>query len=161
MKNKAIFLDRDGVINRDQDHYTWLQSEFIFLDGVFEACREFQRMGFLIIVVTNQGGIAKGLYSHKDVNDLHANMEASFLKEGVTISESYYCPHYDAHGKCLCRKPGSLLVEKALARFDIDPAKSWFIGDRERDILAGEGAGVKGILVDVNSDLRQVLPKIS
>jgi D-glycero-D-manno-heptose 1,7-bisphosphate phosphatase len=160
MKKKAIFLDRDGVINRDLKHYTWLVSEFSFLEGVFEACREFQRKGYLIIVVTNQAGIAKGLYSHRDVNTLHAHMEVSFLNEGIFIAESYYCPHYDEIGKCLCRKPGSLLVEKALARFDIDPSQSYFIGDRERDIVAGEGAGVKGILVEVNSDLRKVLPLV-
>ena len=160
MKKKAIFLDRDGVINRDMMHYTWLISDFSFLDGVFEACREFQKKGYLIIVVTNQGGIAKGLYSHSDVDALHNHMEAGFAREGILITESYYCPHYDALGKCLCRKPGSLLVEKALARFDIDPSQSYFIGDRERDILAGEGAGVKGILVEINSDLRQVLPMI-
>jgi D-glycero-D-manno-heptose 1,7-bisphosphate phosphatase len=160
MKKKAIFLDRDGVINRDVLHYTWRISEFSFLEGVFEACREFQRKGYLLIVVTNQAGIAKGLYSHSDVNALHAHMESAFADEGITISESYYCPHYDALGKCLCRKPGSLLVEKALARFDIDPAQSYFVGDRERDILAGESAGVKGILVEVNTDLRQVLPMV-
>jgi D-glycero-D-manno-heptose 1,7-bisphosphate phosphatase len=161
MKQKAIFLDRDGVINRDILHYTWQISEFSFLDGVFEACREFQNRGYLIIVITNQAGIAKGLYSHDDVNALHDYMEAEFANEGIIITQSYYCPHYDAIGKCLCRKPGSLLVEKALARYDIDPVHSWFIGDRERDIEAGAGAGVKGILVEVNTDLRQVLPMIA
>lgn len=160
MKNKAIFLDRDGVINRDVLNYTWLINDFNFLDGTFDACREFIRKGYLIVVITNQGGIAKKLYSHQHVLKLHEHMEASFAKEGIVISESYYCPHHDATGKCLCRKPGSLLVEKALARFDIDSARSYFIGDRARDVLAGEGAGVKGILVEVNTDLRQVLPMI-
>ena len=157
MKQKAIFLDRDGVINRDVMNYTWQIHEFSFLEGVFEACREFQRRGYVLIVVTNQGGIAKGLYTHEHVEALHSYMLAQFEKEGVAIKEVYYCPHYDTTGKCLCRKPGSLLVEKAVARFGIDPAQSWFIGDRDRDIKAGEGAGVKGILVEVNSDLRNVL----
>ena len=160
MKNKAVFLDRDGVINRDILDYTWRLNDFSFLDGVFEACREFQSQNYLIIVVTNQGGIARGLYTHGHVAQLHQHMLQAFQKEGVNITEVYYCPHHDAHGKCLCRKPGSLLVEKALARFDIDPSASWFIGDRDRDIQAGAGAGVKGILVDVNSDLREVLPLI-
>ena len=161
MKNKAIFLDRDGVINRDILNYTWRLNEFVFLPGVFESCRRFQEMGFEIIVITNQGGIAKGLYTHEDVEKLHSKMITTFNEEGVIILEVYYCPHHDAFGKCLCRKPGSLLVEKALARFEIDPVKSFFIGDRERDILAGEAAGVKGILVEVNSDMRNVLELIS
>src|SRR5688572_26286768 len=161
MKNKAIFLDRDGVINLDVLNYTWKLNEFTFLPGVFESCRRFQELGYKMIVITNQGGIAKGLYSHEDVEKLHSKMVDSFKEEGVHISEVYYCPHHDAFGKCLCRKPGSLLVEKALARFEIDPALSFFIGDRDRDIMAGEAVGVKGILVEVNSDMRNVLDLIS
>ena len=84
----------------------------------------------------------------------------AFADEGIVIEEVYYCPHHDSTGKCLCRKPGSLLVEKAIARFDIDASRSYFIGDRERDIIAGQSAGTKGILVEVNSDLRKILPLI-
>ncbi|HMT30158.1 MAG TPA: HAD family hydrolase [Bacteroidia bacterium] len=160
MKNKAIFLDRDGVINRDVLNYTWRIEDFVFLPGVFETCREFKRLGFLIVVVTNQGGIAKGMYTHEDVDKLHAHMKNGFSKEGIELTEIYYCPHHEITGKCLCRKPGSLLVEKALARFNIDPKTSFFIGDRDRDILAAEGAGVKGILVPVNTNLSQTLPII-
>ena len=160
MKQKAVFLDRDGVINRDVLDYTWRIHDFIFLEGVFEACREFQKKGYLLIVITNQGGIAKGLYTHKDVEAINALMRETFEKEGVMITEIYYCPHHDVKGKCLCRKPGSLMVEKALARFDIDPSQSYFIGDRDRDTQAGEGAGVKGILVNVNDDLRKVIPLV-
>ncbi len=160
MKQKAIFLDRDGVINRDILDYTWRVRDFVLLEGIFEACMEFQKKGYLLIVITNQGGIAKGLYSHDDVNALHEIMKRAFLDHGITITEIYYCPHHDVTGKCLCRKPGSLMVEKAIARFDIDPSQSYFIGDRKRDILAGAGAGVKGILVDVNNDLRKVISRI-
>lgn len=153
---KAVFLDRDGVINFDVSDYTWLVSEFHFLGGVFEACREFQQKGYLLIVITNQGGIAKGMYTHRDVDVLHEHMVNAFTKEGITITEVYYCPHHNAVGNCLCRKPGALLVEKAIARFDLDPSASYFIGDRERDVLAGEAAGVKGILIDVNTGLSSV-----
>jgi D-glycero-D-manno-heptose 1,7-bisphosphate phosphatase len=131
-------------------------SEFLFLDSIFEACIEFQEKGYLIIVITNQGGIAKGMYTHRDVENLHKHMLSVFTEHGIKITEVYYCPHHNAIGNCLCRKPGSLLVEKAIARFNIDPAASWFIGDRERDILAGEGAGVKGILVNSNVGLSRV-----
>jgi D-glycero-D-manno-heptose 1,7-bisphosphate phosphatase len=159
--NKVIFLDRDGVINLDILNYTWRIEDFKFLDGIFEACRLFREKGFQLIVITNQGGIAKGLYGHEDVSRLHAHMIEEFKKNSVDIVEVYYCPHHDDYGKCLCRKPGSLLVEKAVARFDVDPRQSYFIGDKERDVLAGEGAGVKGILVDVNDDLRKVVSRIS
>jgi D-glycero-D-manno-heptose 1,7-bisphosphate phosphatase len=158
---KAIFLDRDGVINADQLDYTWKISDFRILEGVYEACLEFVRRGYLLIVITNQGGIAKGLYTHEDVHRLHDYMRAGFIRHGLEITEVYYCPHHDSTGKCLCRKPGSLLVEKALARFNVDPASSFFIGDRDRDIQAAAGAGVKGILVPVNDDLRKTLPIIS
>ena len=157
MKKKAVFLDRDGVINRDILDYTWRVRDFVFLDGIFDACRNFQEKGYLLIVITNQGGIAKGLYSHNDVKALHDLMTQKFSENGIVITEVYYCPHHDISGKCLCRKPGSLMVEKAIARFNIDPALSFFIGDRDRDTKAGEGAGVRGILVDVNDDLRKVV----
>jgi D-glycero-D-manno-heptose 1,7-bisphosphate phosphatase len=153
---KAIFLDRDGVINADQHDYTWKISDFKFLPGVFEACRNWQSQGFLLIVITNQGGIAKGLYDHADVEKLHEVMVAGFRNEKVELTEIYYCPHHPVGGNCLCRKPGSLLVEKALATFDVDPKASWFIGDRDRDVEAAAGAGVRGILIPVNGDLMHV-----
>jgi D-glycero-D-manno-heptose 1,7-bisphosphate phosphatase len=158
---KAIFLDRDGVINNDVLNYTWRIKDFEFLPGVFEACKTLIKKGYLLIVVTNQGGIARGLYDHGDVEKLHNHMLKLFSEEEISITEIYYCPHHDSTGKCLCRKPGSLLVEKALARFEIDPSSSFFIGDRDRDIIAGESAGVKGILADVNSDLAVTISKLN
>ena len=160
MKYKAIFLDRDGVINEDIHNYTWEIENFRILPGVFEALNEFIRKGYLLIIITNQGGIAKGLYTKADVENLHTHLRKILSLEGIELTEIYYCPHHEINGKCLCRKPGSLLVEKAVARFDIDPALSYFIGDRERDIIAGEGAGIKGILVAVNSDLRSIVQQI-
>jgi D-glycero-D-manno-heptose 1,7-bisphosphate phosphatase len=157
MKNKAVFLDRDGVINIDVKNYTWRIEDFHFLPGVFETCITLQEKGYLIIVITNQGGIAKGLYSHEDVEKLHAYMLKRFSENNVNITNVYYCPHHNSVAKCLCRKPGSLMVEKAIARYNIDPVKCWFVGDRQRDIDAGGGAGVKGILVDENDDLSKIL----
>jgi D-glycero-D-manno-heptose 1,7-bisphosphate phosphatase len=153
---KAIFLDRDGVINADQHDYTWKIADFKFLPGVFEACRNWQAQGFLLIVITNQGGIAKGLYDHSDVEKLHAVMVAGFENENVHLTQIYYCPHHPVGGNCLCRKPGSLLVEKAIATYNIDPKTSWFIGDRDRDVEAATGAGVRGILIPVNGNLMDV-----
>ncbi|HEX5001464.1 MAG TPA: HAD family hydrolase [Bacteroidia bacterium] len=154
--SKILFLDRDGVINADRQDYTWKISDFIFLPGVFEACLHWQKAGFKIIVVTNQGGVAKGLYRHNDVNVLHNHMNDAFMSAGVNITDVYYCPHHPDSGLCLCRKPGSLLVEKALAVHNGNPEESWFIGDRERDIVAANGAGVKGVLIPENGNLMTI-----
>lgn len=150
--SKAVFLDRDGVINHDRKDYTWHIADFELLPGVLDGCRALCEAGYVIIVITNQGGIAKGLYHHHDVQLLHQQMMKLFEEFGVKLLDVYYCPHHPDFGKCLCRKPGSLLVEKALSRFQIDAATSYFIGDMDRDILAAEQAGVNGIKVDTNSN---------
>ncbi|MFM7176981.1 MAG: D-glycero-alpha-D-manno-heptose-1,7-bisphosphate 7-phosphatase [Bacteroidota bacterium] len=149
---KVVFLDRDGVINKDRKDYTWRIEDFEILPNVVQGCRNLQDLGFDIIIITNQGGIAKGLYSHIDVEKLHQHIRAIFQNEGVSILEIYYCPHHSEYGKCLCRKPGSLMVEKAIARFDIDINESFFIGDMERDMKAAQGGAIKGHLVETNSD---------
>jgi D-glycero-D-manno-heptose 1,7-bisphosphate phosphatase len=161
MNNKAIFLDRDGVINRDRKDYTFRAEDFVFNEGIFEAMKFFKEKNFLLIVITNQAGIAKGLYTHEDVRRVHQMMKDEFTRQGITLSEVYYCPHFSEVSDCLCRKPGSLLIEKALARFDIDAGRSFFIGDRKRDMEAACRAGVKGILVDENQNLNSILHLIS
>lgn len=154
--NKAVFFDRDGVINKEVGDYVWQLENFIINDGVAEFMMDLQQRNFLIIVITNQGGIAKGLYSKEEVEYLHLHLERVLKNKGITIAEIYYCPHHPEEGNCLCRKPGSQLTEKAIARFNIDPARSYFIGDRQRDIDAGEAAGVKGILVESNQPLKTI-----
>ena len=149
---KVVFLDRDGVINKDRKDYTWRIADFDILPNVIQGCRRLQELGYDIILITNQGGIAKGLYNHEDVDKLHQHMLHIFQNAGVSILEIYYCPHHTDYGKCLCRKPGSLLVEKAIARFEIERNESFFIGDMERDIQAAHRAGIKGHLVKTNSD---------
>ncbi len=155
--NKAIFLDRDGVINRDRKDYTFRSEDFVFNDGIFDALKILQAKNFMLIVITNQAGIARGLYDHQDVNQVHESMLEKFRTQGVSIAEVYYCPHYGDIAECLCRKPNSLMVEKAIARFNIDAGRSFFIGDRKRDMEAAAGAGVKGILVDENQNLNSIL----
>lgn len=154
--NKAVFFDRDGVINKEVGDYVWQLENFIINDGVAEFMMDLQQRNFLIIVITNQGGIAKGLYSKEEVEYLHLHLERVLKNKGITIAEIYYCPHHPEEGNCLCRKPGSQLTEKAIARFNIDPARSYFIGDRQRDIDAGEATGVKGILVESNQPLKTI-----
>lgn len=157
---KVAFLDRDGVINKDRRDYTWRLDDFELLPNVVEGCKRLHELGFEIIIITNQGGIAKGLYSHQEVDLLHQHLLSILKNEGVSVLEIYYCPHHTDFGKCLCRKPGSLLVEKAIARFEIDRNASFFIGDMERDIMAAVGGGVKGHIVDTNSDFALNLNQI-
>jgi D-glycero-D-manno-heptose 1,7-bisphosphate phosphatase len=157
--NKAIFLDRDGVINVERG-YTSTLDDFKILPDVFEVLQLFQQKGYLLIVISNQGGIAKGLYSLADVEVLHSFMTKEMKKNNITLSEIYYCQHHPDVTHCICRKPDSLFVEKALARFNIDARKSFFIGDKERDIQAAEKGGVTGILIEANSSLKDILPEI-
>ncbi len=149
--NKAIFLDRDGVINKEREGYTWKTEDFEVLDGVVEALQHYSKQGYLFVIVSNQSGIAKGLYSKEDVDTLNKHIISYFKEHDVDIAESYYCSHHDDYGRCLCRKPGSLLLEKALARFDIDPSQSFMVGDMDRDIEAAEKVGIKGICIETNS----------
>ena len=158
---KAIFLDRDGTINNNCDHYyIWKKEELLLNPGVVEALAELQSRGYLLIVISNQGGISKGEFSAEVVDALHVHLRYMLEREGVKLDEIYYCPHHHMVESCLCRKPLPLMIEKALARFDIDPASSWMIGDAERDVEAGKAAGLQTILIEANSDLRKVLDKI-
>lgn len=160
MKNKAIFLDRDGVINIDNPNYTYRVEDFIFCNHIFEALKKLQDAGFLLIIITNQSGINKGIYTHQQVVELHQYMLNEFEKHKIKIDEIYYSPHHPDVTKSISRKPDSMMVEKAIARFNINPETSYFIGDRERDIEAGKKAGVKGILINSNDSLLTILPQI-
>ena len=162
MMKKAIFLDRDGTINNNCDHYyIWQKEELLLNPGVIETLAELQSRGYLLIVISNQGGISKGEGSAEDVEELHMHLRSLLKQEGVSLDEIYYCPHHHMVESCLCRKPQPLMIEKALARFNIDPAISWMIGDAERDIEAGLAAGLQTLLIEPNSDLREVLGKIN
>ena len=154
---KAIFLDRDGVINRERGDYTWLLEDFIINDGVMEALLAFQERGYRLFVVSNQGGIAKGLYKKEQTEYLHLHLRRVLENNGVLLEEIYYCPHHPSVTNCLCRKPGSQMIEKALARFKLDASKCVFIGDAQRDADAAQAAGVRGIIIPANSDLRATL----
>lgn len=153
-KNKAVFLDRDGVINNDTGHYyIYKVCDVVINDGVVDFLFKVQSAGFMLIIISNQGGIAKGIYTKADVDKVNSYIIDYMHSKGVEITDSYYCPHHSDIGNCLCRKPDSLLLEKAMARYDIDPDKSFFIGDGERDIEAGVKAGLKSIKIERNENL--------
>ncbi len=157
--NKAIFLDRDGVINVERG-YTNRLEDFVILPDLIEVLQLFQQKGYLLIVITNQSGIAKKLYKQAEVEVLHKYLINELNTYNITLTEIYYCVHHPDVSRCICRKPDSLFVEKALARFNIDASKSYFIGDKERDVEAGEKAGVHGILIESNSSLKTILNQI-
>ena len=141
--NKALFLDRDGVINVEKD-YLYKIEDFEFIDGIFELCRHYKELGYLIFVVTNQSGISRGYYSEEDFNKLSLWMSKEFLKHSIKIEKVYHCPHHpNISGECSCRKPKPGMLLQATNEFDIDLEESLIIGDKERDIEAGLNAGLK------------------
>ena len=155
--NKAVFFDRDGVINKEIGNYVYKLEDFKFNIGLFTSLRLLQEYDYKLIIITNQGGIAKGQYTHDELYELHNFMLEKLLNEGIKIDDVYFCPHHHSIAPCLCRKPNSLLIEKAIAKHNIDTSQSFLIGDNERDVLAAEKVGIKGILIEANSN---ILPRI-
>lgn len=145
-KNKALFLDRDGVINVDK-HHVYKIEDCEFIDGIFDLCRKAKSQGYKIIVVTNQAGIAKGIYTEEDYFKFRDYVHAEFEKQGCPIDAEYYCPyHIEGQGKYRKdsedRKPNPGMILKAAKDFNIDLSQSILIGDKESDIEAGTRAGV-------------------
>ncbi len=151
--DKAVFLDRDGVINHDPGDYTKSLKEFTILPDVLEAFQLIKKNGYKIILVTNQGGVAKGLYPEENVHEIHEFLRAEARKVDVEIDEIYFAPYHEDYGRSLTRKPDSLMVERGLAKFSLNPSKCVLVGDKMRDLESGEKVGVKGIKIDVNGSL--------
>ncbi|GAA4011507.1 HAD family hydrolase [Hymenobacter fastidiosus] len=141
---QAIFLDRDGVLNHEMGDYVWRPADFVVIDGVPESLARLKAAGYLLIVVTNQAGIAKGLYTAADVQACHAKLQEAC---GGLIDAFYFAPGHPSVSESLMRKPDSLMLEKGLARFHLDPARCWMVGDRSRDLEAGARAGVRGLCI--------------
>src|SRR5437763_9574421 len=104
-KNKAVFLDRDGVINYERGEYTYLLEDFKFNEGVVEALQKLQKKNFLLIIISNQSGIAKGIYTKEQLEYLHLHIERVLKNHAIILTEIYYCPHHPDISKCICRKP--------------------------------------------------------
>ncbi len=148
MFQKAIFLDRDGVINEERGTYTFLPKDFIIIQGVPEAIKILKENGFKIIVITNQSGISQGLYTRENMETCHEKMlkTCDFL-----IDDIYYAPWHPNISNSLSRKPDSLMLERAIAKHLINPKESWLIGDKERDIDSALKVNLKTILIDSTS----------
>ncbi len=156
----VVFLDRDGVINFDPGDYTYEVERFKIVDGLFDGLKLLKEKGFQFIVITNQGGISKGIYNHNAVSNVHGFMIEQFRKNDINLLDIYYCPHHSVNEKCICRKPDSLMLEKAIARYNIDKKQSCFVGDSERDVIAAKKAEIKGVLVRSNDNITTYLNQI-
>ena len=151
---KAIFLDRDGVINSDVGHYYIFRVEdFLINKGIIKSLKRFQKAGYLLFIVSNQGGVAKGIYSCEDVDKVHDYLKSQLKENGIHLQEIYYCPHHESVARCECRKPSPYMINQAIEKYNIDMNTSFLIGDSKRDIEAAEAAGVKGIKIDANEDI--------
>jgi len=147
LSKPAVFLDRDGVINVDHG-YVHDEHDFEYIDGVFEAAKAFKDMGYLLVLVTNQSGIARGMFSEDRFLSLTQWMDWNFVDNGVELDGIYYCPHHAEHGigdykqDCECRKPKPGMFISARDFLKIDMANSVMIGDKAEDMMAAEAAGV-------------------
>jgi D-glycero-D-manno-heptose 1,7-bisphosphate phosphatase len=155
-KQRAVFLDRDGVINRANGHIK-SPNEFMLMDGAAQAIRAINQLGYLVIVVTNQPVIARGECTEEELDAIHKKMETELGKEGAYIDDLFYCPHHPDKGfpgerlelkiDCDCRKPKPGMLLKAAQKYNIDLSRSWMVGDDDRDIQAGINAGCKTALI--------------
>ena len=157
---KAIFLDRDGTINVEKD-YIYKSEDLIFEEGTIEALKTFKNLGYILIVVSNQSGIARGYFTEEDLNIFNNNMNEILKKNGVEITEFYCCPHHpDGIGEykkvCECRKPNNKMIEDAIKKYNIDREKSYMIGDKTSDIGAGLKSNLKTVLVKTGYGLKDM-----
>lgn len=148
--NKAIFLDRDGTINVDK-HYVYKIEDWEFIDGVIEGLQILQNLGFKLIVITNQSGIARGYYTENDAKRIFNYMIEELKKNNVIIEEIYYCPHIG--NECDCRKPKLGLFYQAQRDYDLDFSKCYAIGDKMRDLAICEKEEVKGFLLNSEENI--------
>jgi len=142
--NRCVFLDRDGVLNKDNPDYTYRIENFEILPGVVEAITSLKAAGFILVVVTNQSGIAQRIYTEAQMKECHEYLQSAC---GNRIDHFYFCPHHPSVTASLARKPGTLMFEKAITRFNIDVATSWMVGDRGRDIIPARELGIATIQI--------------
>ena len=157
---KAIFLDRDGTINVEKD-YIYKSEDLVFEEGSIEALKTFKNLGYILIVVSNQSGIARGYFTEEDLNIFNNNMNEILKKNGVEITEFYCCPHHpDGIGEykkvCECRKPNNKMIEDAIKKYNIAREKSYMIGDKTSDIGAGLKSNLKTVLVKTGYGLKDM-----
>ncbi|MCV0400959.1 MAG: HAD family hydrolase [Nitrosopumilus sp.] len=155
-KNKAIFLDRDGVLNKKREDYVKSIKELEIFPNIQKVILELKKRGFLIIVITNQSVINRGIITIKELEKIHLTIQKYLEEEKTKIDKFYFCPHRP-NENCDCRKPKPGLILEAINEFSIDASKSWMIGDSITDIQAGKKAGCKTIFLKKNDSLIKIL----
>ena len=166
MPKKAIFLDRDGVINKEVN-YLFKIEDFEFIDGIFNACLYFKNLGYVIVIVTNQSGIARKYYTENDYQIVTKWMLRQFEDNGIEILNVFHCPH-GPESTCECRKPKPGMFLKAKDEHNTDMKKSWLIADKEIDVIAANTAGIENTILvstghrinEPNSNARFILDSI-
>ncbi|WP_302548877.1 D-glycero-beta-D-manno-heptose 1,7-bisphosphate 7-phosphatase [uncultured Desulfovibrio sp.] len=144
---RAIFLDRDGTLNKDTG-YVHRKEDWHWLPGVVEALKRFHAVGYALVVVSNQSGLARGMYDLAALHELEAWINADLEAKGAAIDAWYYCPHLpEITGPCSCRKPAPGLILRAAEEMGLDLARSWMVGDRVREVDAGLAAGCRCVLL--------------
>ena len=166
MRTKTIFLDRDGVINKEVN-YLHKIDDFEFINGIFDTCIYFQKLGYKIIIITNQSGISRGYYTEKQYQIVTKWMLNEFLNNQVQILDIFHCPH-SPEANCNCRKPKPGMLLDAKSKHNIDMKKSWMIGDKENDIIAANKSGITNTILvksghqinETNSNAKYILESV-
>lgn len=156
---KAIFLDRDGVINEHRNDYVKTPEEFQLISGVENWLKILSDLDFLLIIITNQSMIGRGISTLDNLNKIHSKMQNTFQSNGFKIDKIYFCPHTPEFD-CDCRKPKTGLLKKAIQNFNIDVKNSWLIGDNYSDINAAKKINCKFIKISTNSSLENAVNEI-
>lgn len=159
MIRKAVFLDRDGVINKNKDDYVKNISELEIFPNMFESIKKLKKLGFFVFVITNQSAINRGLTTHENINKIHQTIQEYLKAHDTLIDAFYYCPH-TPEDQCICRKPKPGLILQATKEFNINLKYSWMIGDRDSDIKSAELAGCNSIKIQHNVRLRDAVNMI-
>ena len=158
-KLKTVFVDRDGVINQERSDYVKSISELKIFPNVAKNIKLLKDAGFLVVVITNQSAINRGIITHEMVKQIHNSIQVHLKKNGTFLDGFYYCPHTPDEN-CNCRKPKSGLLEKAILEFNVDLNSSWMIGDNDSDIEAADSIGCKTIKISNNFSLDNAVEKI-
>ena len=148
-KIPAVFFDRDGVLNYDDEGYVYDPNHYTIYPEIPEIIKALAKAGYLLIVITNQAGIARGIYTREHMHSCHSILQQ---KTNNAFSHIYYSPYHPEVSESLSRKPGSLLFEKAIAKYNVDVENSWMVGDRDRDLIPAKKLGMKTIGVRRNED---------
>lgn len=158
MMTKAVFLDRDGTINVDYG-YVYREQDLTLITGVADGLRKLQSSGFLLIIITNQSGVGRGYFSKDDVNIFNKKLIDELDNYGVKITDVFTCFH-SPEDKCTCRKPAPNMILEALKKYNVDPEKSFMIGDKNSDVEAGQASGIKAFLLTDKNNFQSITDEI-